>query len=119
MSELSFCWLKARGVFFFFLLRYQLSKSSERNLCKKTFRRLITSGPADHLGRQKQALELQSIIDLSECIHIGDSRLSLCSIPQILTQVMAILELTGKESKDPHHLLDRSSIWEINSIIVM
>lgn len=90
MSELSF---KGTGDYFFLSLISALKKQQKKPL-QKTFRHLITSDPADHLGRQKQALELQSIIDLSEYIHIGYGRLSLCSIPQISTEVMAIPELT-------------------------
>lgn len=93
MSELSPYCLKQREDFSCLDIS---SAKAAKETSAKTLRHLITSDPADHLGRQKQALELQSIIDLSECIHIGDSRLSLCSIPQILTEVMAIPELTAR-----------------------
>lgn len=92
----------------------------ETAAAKKPFRHLITSDPADHLGRQKQALELRSIIDLSECIHIGYSHFSLCSLPQISTQAMALPELTSPTSKDPKHLINRSgTVCEMNSTIAM
>lgn len=90
MSELSFYWRKERGDFSF------LDISSVEETFAKTFGHLITSDPADHQGRQKQASELQSIIDLSECIHIRDSRLSISLILQIATQTIAIPVLTGK-----------------------
>lgn len=86
--------LKRAGIFPFL----DISSAKSSKPLQKSLRHLITSDPADHQGRQKQALEHQSIIDLRECIHIADSRPSLCTIPLISTKVVANSELTDMES---------------------
>ena len=108
MSELSFHWLKESGYFSPF---FDISSAKSSKPLQKSLRHLITSDPADHQGRQKQALEHQSIIDLRECIHTADSRPSFRTVSPDINKSRG--KFRAHRHGKQHHLIDRSSMGKL------